>query len=51
MTLVEGALAAILGVRSAAFLAAGGSTARGIEHLFSHRLTLGAFVVVAADVR
>ena len=49
--LFDGLPAANLKVRSAVFLAGGGPIARGIERLISHRLSLGAFVVVAGDVR
>jgi SAM-dependent methyltransferase len=49
--LFDGLPAANLKVQSAVFLASGGPIARGIERLISHRLLLGAFVVVAGDVR
>jgi len=49
--LFDGLPAVNLKVRSAVFLASGGPIARGIERLISHRLLLGAFVVVAADVK
>jgi SAM-dependent methyltransferase len=49
--LFDGLPAANLKVRSAVFLADGGPIARGIERLISHRLSLGAFAVVAGDVR
>ena len=49
--LFDGLPGANLKVRCAVFLAGGGPIARGIERLISHRLSLGAFVVVAGDVR
>jgi len=49
--LFDGLPAANLKVQSAVVLAAGGPFARGIERLISHRLSLGAFIVVAGDVR
>ena len=49
--LFDGLPVANLRVRSAVFLAGGGPVARGIERLILHRLSLGAFFVVAGDVR
>jgi SAM-dependent methyltransferase len=49
--LFDGLPAANLKLRSAVFLAGGGPIARGVERLILHRLSLGAFVVVAGDVR
>ena len=49
--LFDGLPAANLKVRSGVFLAGGSPIARAIERLIPHRLSLGAFVVVAGDVR
>ena len=49
--LFDGLPAANLKVRSAVFLAGGGPIARGVESLIPHRWRLGAFIVIAGDVR
>lgn len=49
--LFDGLRPANLKGRSAVFLPSGGPIACSIEHLISHRLPFGAFVVVASDVR
>jgi hypothetical protein len=49
--LVDGLPVDNLKIRSAVFLAGGGSIARGVERLVPHRLPLGAFIVVAGDVQ
>lgn len=49
--LFDGLPAGNLKIRSAVFLAGGGSIARGVEHLVPDRLPLGAFIAIAGDVQ
>ena len=48
--LLEGLPVANLKVRSAVFLAGGGSFAHGVECLIPNRLLLGSFVAIAGDI-
>jgi SAM-dependent methyltransferase len=49
--LFDGLPAGNLKIRSAVFVAGGGSIARAVERLVPNRLPLGAFIVIAGDVQ